>query len=182
MVRKRLKREKPYKKFKLGRPSKYDSEVHPRQVLALMKMGYSMVQVASKLNLILSNLMDWSQNHPEFSRALILGNQACETWWIGALRQGMFHPNFKVSAWAMFMGNKFKWRNPKNIQEEEPPKVIHEHRYVLDISNLSDEQLNLLDQLHGLEEKQQLSTQSAKALPARLSEKRKSGKRVKRIY
>lgn len=179
MNRKRLKRKKPPEvRRRPGRPSKYDPEVHPRQVIALMKMGNSMTQTATKMGLLTENLVDWARDNSDFSEALIYGNQACETWWIENLMIGMHSQHFKVAAWAMFMGNKFKWRNPKNIQqEEEPKKVVHERVYILDISNLSDKQLDFLDQLHGLEEKQQLSAQATKALPARLSEEGKGGKK-----
>lgn len=148
MKRQRIKREiKPSGKRE-GRPSKYDPEIHPRQVLVLSKLGYSPNKIANKLGLIKSNLFDWAKAHPEFSYAFNMGRQECEEWWVDLGLDNINTKDFKIPIWSKIMCNYFHWRGDNNPEIVIPPKIEHEHKFTLDISKITHDELKFLKAIY----------------------------------
>lgn len=69
-----------------GAPTKY-KKAHCEKVKELMREGYSVTQIASKLEIHKDTLYEWAKVHPEFSDALKVGKMHLESWYTSLFKQ-----------------------------------------------------------------------------------------------
>ena len=101
--------------IKIGRPSKYRLEMLP-QILALMREGASLVEVAAELDIDDETIQDWknpeSPRYKEsFSVTIKKGLRLSEAWWQTKGRKNLENREFRDALWYMNMKNRFGWRD-----------------------------------------------------------------------
>lgn len=75
----------------VGRPSNYNPEFHPQEIIKLMKeQGYTSVQVVRDWEIDISTLHEWLSVHPEFSKAYTRAKQYRRAWWVDQGQRGLF--------------------------------------------------------------------------------------------
>src|SRR5690349_15531631 len=74
-----------------GRPTDYDPNFHPNEIIRLMRdEGWTDVEVARAWDIVVETLWEWRQVHPEFSKASTRARQYRKAWWLAKGREGMF--------------------------------------------------------------------------------------------
>ena len=53
-----------------GNPTKYDPDIHPVLVRSLARTGFTVEEIAEKLQVSKSTLYEWRRRHPDLSDAL----------------------------------------------------------------------------------------------------------------
>lgn len=76
---------------KVGRPTNYNSDFHPPQIIKLMREeGLTAVEVAERWDITVETLSEWRRVHKEFSEASTRAKQYRRAWWLRAGRTGLF--------------------------------------------------------------------------------------------
>lgn len=103
------------KKKKVGRPSKYNPDIHPKMAIELMSEGKSRSQVYAEIGVALSTFQEWERIHPEFQVALKEGYKLAKAWWEEKARIAVEkHDNkFPATLWMMNMTNRFGYVSSK---------------------------------------------------------------------
>ncbi len=70
-----------------GRPTKYDPDIHIKQVYELALLGATDVQIAKVLGIAESTLNKWKLEHPQFSESLNDGKDKADA----EIAQALFH-------------------------------------------------------------------------------------------
>ena len=60
---------------KIGRPSIYDPDGHPKAARLLVGNGKTMIDLAQEFGVNPSTITEWKNNHPDFSAAITLGKE-----------------------------------------------------------------------------------------------------------
>jgi len=60
---------------KIGRPTVYDPDGHPKAARLLVGNGKTMVDLAQEFDVNPSTITEWKHEHPEFSAAITLGKE-----------------------------------------------------------------------------------------------------------
>ncbi len=73
-----------------GRPTDYDPEFHPAEIIRLMKdRGYTAVQVVRDWDIDIRTLNEWDAVHEEFSLAYTRAKNYRTAWWMDKAQQGV---------------------------------------------------------------------------------------------
>jgi transposase len=106
----------------VGRPSLYDPSFCD-EVVALGRIGKSVEQIASKLNVSLRVLYDWRDKHEEFLHALELAKQHELSWWEEQAQAYMVEnkesDRLNASLWSRSMAARF----PKKYRESTKTEI-----------------------------------------------------------
>lgn len=63
---------------KVGRPSKYDKDYHPKKVVGYCLLGLTDEQIAGVFDIAVSTLYEWKKEYPEFSEAIKSGKEEAD--------------------------------------------------------------------------------------------------------
>jgi transposase len=106
----------------VGRPSLYDP-AFCEQVIELGRIGKSVEQIASRLNVSLRVLYDWRDKHEEFMHALELAKQHELSWWEEQAQAYMVEnkesDKLNASLWSRSMAARF----PKKYRESTKTEI-----------------------------------------------------------
>jgi transposase-like protein len=106
----------------VGRPSTYDP-AYCEQVVELGRIGKSVEQIASRLNVSLRVLYDWRDKHEEFLHALELAKQHELSWWEEQAQAYMVEnkesDRLNASLWSRSMAARF----PKKYRESTKTEI-----------------------------------------------------------
>lgn len=128
----------------LGRPTKYDP-AYCEKVVELGKQGLSKHQIASELGLVISNLMNWAEVHPEFHEAMSLAVQYSMSYWEQMAHLHMIEtpggPKLNTGLWSRSMAARFPEQYRENSKVEltgkndGPVQVEHTHDFTGELLN-----------------------------------------------
>ena len=106
----------------VGRPTLYDP-AYCEQVIELGRIGKSVEQIASRLNVSLRVLYDWRDKHEEFLHALELAKQHELSWWEEQAQAYMVEnkesDRLNASLWSRSMAARF----PKKYRESTKTEI-----------------------------------------------------------
>jgi len=106
----------------VGRPSTYDP-AYCEQVVELGRIGKSVEQIASRLNVSLRVLYDWRDKHEEFMHAMELAKQHELDWWETMAQTHMVEnkesDKLNASIWSRSMAARF----PKKYRESTKTEI-----------------------------------------------------------
>ena len=112
----------PAEKRPVGRPSTYDP-AFCEQVVELGRIGKSVEQIASRLNVSLRVLYDWRYKHEEFMHAMELAKQHELDWWETMAQTHMIEnkesDKLNASIWSRSMAARF----PKKYRESTKTEI-----------------------------------------------------------
>ena len=112
----------PAEKRPVGRPSTYDP-AFCEQVVELGRIGKSVEQIASRLNVSLRVLYDWRDKHEEFMHAMELAKQHELDWWETMAQTHMIEnkesDKLNASIWSRSMAARF----PKKYRESTKTEI-----------------------------------------------------------
>lgn len=133
------------------RSTKYsDIEYDPKfceRYIRYSSKGLSRYEITKEFGIYMDILKAWEATYPEFAEAVARGKDACRAWWEKIGRQ--FVKNRKNSRgintvlWIFNMKNRFDWRDKRDVNQQESK----ESKIKLDLSDVSDAQLNDLESL-----------------------------------
>lgn len=96
--------------YKVGRPSLYKPE-YCDTVIACGKRGFSKVQMACELDVVMSTLDYWVESYSEFSDALTRARQFSQQWWEAQAQSGLFMApgagTFNAAVWTKSVSCRF---------------------------------------------------------------------------
>lgn len=105
----------------VGRPSLYDPALC-EQVIELGKLGKSVEQIASHLNLSLRVLYKWRDEYEEFMHALEDAKQHEQAWWEEQAHLYMVEtkegPRLNASLWSRSMAARFPKKYRESVKQE----------------------------------------------------------------
>jgi len=106
----------------VGRPSTYDP-AYCEKVIELGRIGKSVEQIASGLNVSLRVLYDWRDKHEEFMHAMELAKQHELDWWETMAQTHMVEnkesDKLNASIWSRSMAARF----PKKYRESTKTEI-----------------------------------------------------------
>lgn len=89
-----------------GRPTLYNP-VFCQKVIDLGRLGKSITQMASELDVCKDSMYEWGKNYPEFSDALRRAKQLSQAWWEDKGQDALEKPGFQSSLWAKQVSCRF---------------------------------------------------------------------------
>lgn len=105
----------------VGRPSLYDP-AYCEKVVELGKLGKSVEQIASHLNLSLRVLYKWRDEYEEFMHALEDAKQYEQAWWEEQAHAYMVEtkdgPRLNASLWSRSMAARFPKKYRESVKQE----------------------------------------------------------------
>ena len=133
----------------VGRPTKYDP-IYCEKVLAFGKVGMSLVEMASELNVSRANLYDWAEQNPEFSACLTRAREESQAWWERVGRLGVFKGENEIDSnlWFRNVTKRFRkdWGETKT-PEVDSGDIIDVKPVAIDADKLDPEKRELLKSL-----------------------------------
>lgn len=144
----------PMPKRGLGRPTEYRPEMC-EVVIECGEQGLFFVEIARKLGVSKQCLYEWRQKHPDFGYALMRARELSEAHHAEVYRIGCRGPagSFNAEAYRKMMAIVFEdWRAPAAQVEisGRDGKAIETKASIVDVSKLTDAQLEALDRAAGL--------------------------------
>jgi hypothetical protein len=140
----------------VGRPSRYDSEVHPGIVRKLASRGLTEEEMIEILEIGARTFYDWKTAHPEFSQAIAEGKEnpirdvedalyrLCKGYTYEEMGQKRVkHPDVRAIQFYLKNVSPDKWRDKQEIE--------HSGSIGMDVEpkNLTREQIELLESIEG---------------------------------
>jgi len=112
--------------YTFGRPTKYLAE-YCDEVIELGKMGKSLVQICSALEVTKPTLSDWCEQYPDFSSAMEKSRTHSQSYWETLGHDGMLSKSIDASIWSRSMAARFPadWRESKHQEVTGSVKVDH---------------------------------------------------------
>jgi hypothetical protein len=101
-----------------GRPSLYDPS-YCETVVELGREGKSPAQIAARLDVARSTLIEWASMHPEFSTALTRAKTLEQNWWEEQGQIALTSDRFNSAVWSKSMSARFR--------EDYTERQSHEH-------------------------------------------------------
>jgi uncharacterized protein (DUF433 family) len=99
---------------KVGRPTKYDPEFHPQDIILRMANGEFDSQIAAAWSISRDSLYEWIKTHEEFKEAREIGQPKREAKWIEIGRTFMEKGNKAgFNYWMAFCNNQLGWKSDK---------------------------------------------------------------------
>ena len=118
----------------MGRPSKYDP-AFCEAIIAAGEEGQTLAEMAATIGVDRSTLKDWTDQHPDFSRAVKIGLDRAQAWWERQGRVATFGgcDGFNATSYIFQMKNRFKedWRDKVEQERTGEQTHIHEVRRVI---------------------------------------------------
>lgn len=112
--------------YTFGRPTKYLAE-YCDEVIELGKMGKSLVQICSALEVTKSTLANWCDANPDFLVAMEFARDHAQAHWEDLGYEGMKGKSIDASIWSRSMAARFPadWRESKHQEVTGSVKVDH---------------------------------------------------------
>jgi transposase len=105
----------------VGRPSLYDP-AYCEQVVELGRLGKSVEQIASNLNLSLRVMYKWRDEHEEFMHAMEDAKQHEQAWWEEQAQAYMVEnkesDRLNASLWSRSMAARFPKKYRESVKQE----------------------------------------------------------------
>ena len=105
----------------VGRPSLYDPK-YCEEVIAYGKLGKSVEQIASILNVSLRVLYDWRDKHPEFLHALEDAKTYEQAWWeeqaAAYMVENKESDRLNATLWSRSMAARFPKKYRESVKQE----------------------------------------------------------------
>ena len=105
----------------VGRPSLYDPK-YCEEVIAYGKLGKSVEQIASILNVSLRVLYDWRDKHPEFLHALEDAKTYEQAWWeeqaVAYMVENKESDRLNATLWSRSMAARFPKKYRESVKQE----------------------------------------------------------------
>lgn len=105
----------------VGRPSLYDPK-YCEEVIAYGKLGKSIEQIASILNVSLRVLYDWRDKHPEFLHALEDAKTYEQAWWeeqaAAYMVENKESDRLNATLWSRSMAARFPKKYRESVKQE----------------------------------------------------------------
>ena len=108
--------EKP-EGYIFGRPTKYDPK-YCQLVIDLGKEGKSLHQISAKIDVALSTIYVWAEQHKDFSEALKRSKELAQAWFEEQAEQGLWTKEFNHHLWAKITGSRFRETYSEKTQIE----------------------------------------------------------------
>ncbi len=102
----------------MGRPTKYKVKMC-KQVIELMKIGASKVEVCAELGISKDTFFRWKKEIPEFSDSVERGELLSEAWWTKHGRENLYTKSFNQRLFFMCMKNMHGWSEKTKIETTE---------------------------------------------------------------
>jgi len=101
--------------YTFGRPTTYRAEYCER-VIELGKLGKSLVQICSELDVVKGTLFNWCDNNPDFLTAMEKSRSHAQNYWESIGHDGMLNKSIDASIWSRSMAARFPadWRESKH--------------------------------------------------------------------
>lgn len=96
------------KKNKGGRPTKY-TPMMCRKVIEIMAGGKSRGNAATLMGVTEATFYGWMDLHEEFLKAVKIGDQLSELWWMTMGQLNIHNKEFNSTLYMMQMQNRFGW-------------------------------------------------------------------------
>lgn len=115
----------------------------PDVVVTMSREGSSIRAIAAELKLTMDDFWTLCEQYPEFKEAVEWGRDLARAWWEETGRRGVagLVPHFSATSWAFQMKNRF----PEEWSDRCPAPPDEPERATVDFSNLTDEELRILD-------------------------------------
>lgn len=112
--------------YTFGRPTKYLPE-YCEQVIEMGKLGKSLVQICSALEVTKKTLAYWCEQNPDFLIAMDLTRDHAQAHWEDLGYEGMKGKSIDASIWSRSMAARFPsdWRESKHQEVTGSVKVDH---------------------------------------------------------
>ena len=140
-------KEKRYAKSRKGvggRPSKFKADIHIPIVLEVMSKGGVKASVIAKLyelfGISMPTFYNWMDKQPEFFKAVKLGEQLSEAWWVNKIKKNITmgtDKKFNAAPVIFLMKNAFNYSDKREVQQTETKEV----NIKIDLSNSSVKEL-----------------------------------------
>lgn len=105
----------------VGRPSLYDPK-YCEEVITLGRIGKSVEQIASILNVSLRVLYDWRDKHPEFLHALEDAKTYEQAWWeeqaAAYMVENKESDRLNATLWSRSMAARFPKKYRESVKQE----------------------------------------------------------------
>ena len=104
-----------------GRPTNYRPEYCER-VIEMGREGFSVAQMASRLDTSKQTLLRWVDANPEFRDAMEIARSHSQAWWEAMGQANLIMPKdsgtFQGSVWSRSMAARFPddWRENKGVE------------------------------------------------------------------
>lgn len=138
---------------KRGAPPKYNSDIHPDELITLMEQGYIDVQVYAKWGITKETFYQWKRTHPEFAEAHAIGLPKCEAVYIRKAQERLDagdDAGFKY--FISIVNNKFGWGkeegskgNTYNINNLQVINSKEEYLRLVESVREQTQELNLIE-------------------------------------
>jgi transposase len=140
-------RKKPEDKLKVGRPSSYKPE-YCDKIIEYGKLGHSIAQMASELDVAKATIFDWRDLHPEFATALARAQTHSQAHWESLAKTHMGDKNFNAQLWLKSVGSRFRddYTDRKEVTGADGGPIKIETKTVLP-DQLEDDHLDALDDI-----------------------------------
>lgn len=105
----------------VGRPSLYDPK-YCEEVIALGKIGKSVEQIASTLNVSLRTMYSWRDAHEEFLHALEDAKTYEQAWWeeqaVAYMVENKESDRLNATLWSRSMAARFPKKYRESVKQE----------------------------------------------------------------
>jgi len=117
---------------RLGRPPKYDIEIHPEKIVELMGQGYSIEGACGAMELHRDTHYAWIKQHSEYSDAVNLAIQKSAQFYdkLGVNAMAGKLKGFVPSVWIFTRKNLHKWKDRHEVSTEDNKPI--ELKYSVD--------------------------------------------------
>jgi hypothetical protein len=85
----------------------YDPMIHPQQALMAMAHGATKDELCAEMGVCPQTIIDWRVDHPEFAKALEIGERIALAWWMKQGRANLHNKRFNFSVWHANMNARF---------------------------------------------------------------------------
>jgi hypothetical protein len=137
-------RKRPEDRLKTGRPTLYRPE-YCETVIELGREGKSLAQMASHFDVTRPTILEWADQHPEFSTALERARVHAQNWWENQAQAGMHAKVFNSKVWEVSVRARFRDDYTERKEVSGPNGGPMQVTHALDVSGLDDDQLDALE-------------------------------------
>lgn len=106
------------------------------EIIEYYQHGAADVQICRNLGICRDTFYEWVKNRPEFARAVKVGKQISEAWWIDKA-QDSIDKGLKLDSkvWNANMKNRFGWRDnrPEEVTREEMTSTIKDLKALVEL-------------------------------------------------
>lgn len=100
-----------------GQPTKYHKGLNDIVLDLMSEQGYSILQVARKLNVDRKTLYNWSEQNEEFFHTLTRAREYGEAYWTHEFTDMMRSKESQPQLVKLYMANRFNWHDTGSNEE-----------------------------------------------------------------